>query len=95
MVFLHTVSLIVESMSTVVLLVLFSIYLKNYKAMKSQFSLGLLVFSGFFIISNVAAIAMSLYNWPLYEMRILTQHILPLEIIELIGFVVLLWVTWR
>ncbi len=74
--------------------ILFIIYARNYKTIGSKMVLGLLFFSAAFLVENIL-------NFYFYNSLIaqgflsFTTFILAVSTLELIGLLVLLYVTWK
>lgn len=80
--------------NVILTLILFSVYLKNYKAIKSKYTTGLLFFSIIFLIENV--IDFFLYTIILEQQLYgLTTFITSVNILELIGLLLLTYITWK
>lgn len=75
-------------------LILLVIYSRNYKAIGSKMVLGLLFFSAAFLVENI--LNFYFYNSLLVKgIYGFTTFILGVSLLELIGLLVLLYVTWR
>ena len=88
-------NMIVSAVSIVVLAGLLVVYAKNFRAIKSTFSVGLVLFAVLFLVQSVAAIglflSMSAANYGLP----VALPMLALNIAELSGFAVLFWISWQ
>ena len=88
------ITTILTGISTVLLLGLIYVYYKNLKKIKSNFTIGLLIFALLFLIQNIISlcyfIAMKNYYAPEVEI-----HVFILTLLQAIGFGVLLKITWE
>ena len=84
----------INLLNVLILLFLFNIYLKNYRHIKSKFTIGLLVFSVIFLIENIVFLALDFLISPVFEFEDLFL-IMLVNIIELLGLSVLLYITWE
>jgi len=88
-------NMIVSAISIVVLCGLLIVYAKNFRAIKSTFSVGLVLFAILFLVQNIAAVAlylsMAAANYPLS----VALPLLALNTAELSGFAVLFWISWQ
>jgi len=75
-------------------LVLAVVYARNYKAIKSKFTGGLLVFALLFLFENL--LDFYFYN-SILEQSIygLTTFNIGVNLIEMIALLVLAWITWK
>lgn len=93
-------NIILSAVSASVLSALLFIYVKNFRAIKSSFSVGLLVFGALLLIQSVAAVALYVH--------ILTQAAVPgrygldmampmfaITSAQLVGFGVLFRISWQ
>ena len=89
------VNMVVSAISIVVLSALLLVYAKNFRSIKSTFSVGLVVFAVLFLVQNIAAIALYVsmaaagYGLPV------AMPMLALNVAELGGFAVLFWISWQ
>ena len=75
-------------------IVLMIIYLKNYKAIKSKITLGLLFFALAFLLENV--IDFYFYNFLIGQSMFgFTTIHSSINLIEMVGLLILLYVTWK
>ncbi|MFH1977815.1 MAG: hypothetical protein ABIJ92_00625 [Candidatus Aenigmatarchaeota archaeon] len=78
----------------VLAIALFVIYARSFKAINSKTTLGLLFFSLAFVIENI-------FNFYFYnslivqELLSLTTFNFAVNLLEMIGLIILLWVTWK
>lgn len=89
-----TFTLGVIFVNIILTLVLLTIYGRNYKALKSKMVLGLLFFSIAFLLENI--MDLFFYNTLLSQaMFDFTLVHLSVNILEMIGLLILLYVTWK
>jgi hypothetical protein len=90
---IHYLSLGILGINLIILALLLSIYVKNYRHIKSRFNLGLIAFSLLFFIENVTYMAVELMFWTAEAFDIAMYHIVLINIIELLGLLTLLFIT--
>lgn len=73
---------------------LLSMYLRNFRAIKSTFALGLLVFAGLFLVQNLAALMIFLDFATEYTAEVAIP-LLVTNSLQTVGFSALLWVSLR
>jgi len=83
-----------EVVNILLLLFLLFVYAQNYRQMKCAFSLGLMVFAGFFLVQNLIAVYFHLTMMEYYS-RLVMQHAFVLAGIQTVALAALAWVTWR
>ena len=88
-------NMIVSAISIVALSALLLVYAKNFRSIKSTFSVGLVVFAVLFLVQNIAAIALYLSMAASGYGLSVAMPMLALNIAELGGFAVLFWITWQ
>ena len=75
-------------------LVLIYIYFRNHKLVKSNMTMGMLFFAVMFLIEN--ALSLYFYNSLLVQgITSITTFHLVVKFFEMIGLLVLLYVTWK
>ena len=88
------VTTIITAVSTIFLLGLLYVYFKNLKNAKSKFTIGLFIFALLFLIQNIVSlyyyITMIKYYAPEVEV-----HVFILTLLQAIGFLILLIITWE
>ena len=88
-------NMVISVVSIVVLAVLLIVYSRSFRAIKSTFSVGLVLFAVLFLIQNIAAVAlymsMAAQNYGLG----VAMPMLALNVAELSGFATLLWISWQ
>ncbi|XGI84546.1 hypothetical protein ACEU6E_04680 [Halorutilales archaeon Cl-col2-1] len=84
------VCMIISSLNIALLTGLATVYGRNYRRMKSAFSLGLLIFSLLFVLENSLAV----YYYVTQQIVTWKPHIV-LATSEFVGFSVLGLITWK
>jgi hypothetical protein len=89
-----TVTLGIIGVNIILTMILFVIYSRNYRAIGSKMVLGLLFFAAAFLVENILNFIFynSLLNQGIYGV---TTFITAVSVLELIGLLVLLYVTWK
>lgn len=94
MAMLMTLTTILTAVSTVILAGLLHVYIKNLKKIKSNFTVGLLVFALLFLMQNLVSLyfylTMMEYYVPAVEL-----HVFIFTLLQTIGFAILLKLTWE
>jgi len=91
---IDTLILVLIGVNIVVALALLVIFLKNYKAISSRLTLGLLLFAAAVLVENLANLYF--YNSILLQQIYgLTTFILVGNLLEMLALIVLAWVTWK
>lgn len=85
----------IEVLKAIFIFSLLIVYAKNYRSIRSKFSLGLFTFTMLMLIETTAAIY--LYSTTeLCRVAQIYEVVRPLlSAIECVSFAVLTWVTWR
>ncbi len=85
-------AIIVTALSAVLLLALLFIYIRNYKAIKSKFCMGLILFAIILLAENLASLYFqtTVMEHCSYEVA---EPVLLINILEVLGFSALLYVT--
>ncbi|MBN1896999.1 MAG: hypothetical protein JW789_04740 [Candidatus Aenigmarchaeota archaeon] len=84
----------ISGLNVVLTLVLIYIYSRNHKLVKSKMTMGMLFFAVMFLLEN----AMSLYFYNsllLQGITSITTFHLVVKFLEMMGLLVLLYVTWE
>ena len=88
------ITTILTGISTILLLGLVYVYYKNLRKIKSNFTIGLLIFAILFMIQNIVSlyyfITMMDYYVPEFE-----THVFIFTLLQTIGFGILLKITWE
>jgi hypothetical protein len=76
------------------LLGLMYVYYRNLRQVKSKFTIGLMIFAALFLLQNIVSLyfyfTMMEYYVPAVEM-----HVFILTLLQAIGFLVMLKITWE
>jgi hypothetical protein len=89
-----SVTLGIIVINVILTLILVYIYMKNYRAISSKVTLGFLFFAGVFLVENI--VDFLFYNMLLTQgLFTITSFPFAVNFIEMIGLVVLVWVTWK
>lgn len=88
-------NMVVSAVSIVVLSGLLIVYSYNFRAIKSTFSVGLVLFALLFLVQNIAAIALYLSMATQGYGIAVAMPMLALNLAELTGFGVLFAISWQ
>lgn len=88
-------SVAVEVVNIVLLSGLLYVYAQNYFKVKSKFTISLLLFASFFLLERIVAIYFYITMDMCYASQSAEQVRPILSIIETMGLIVLLRVTWK
>ena len=91
----HYISLGISFINVIILLLLVAIYSKNLRHIRSKYNIGLLVFCLLFIAENLITLHLGIFSWPVVLDSLVMSHIIIINLIELIGLSVLLYITWE
>ena len=80
--------------SIIMLAILLIVYITNYKKYKSGFTIGLVIFAGLLLLQNVLQVYFYTTSMQAYP-PIVEQSTFIFEVIEIIAYGVILWVTLR
>lgn len=84
----------IHVVNLLLLISLLSIYLSNFRHLRSKYTAGLIFFVGIFLIETIMAIhfdtSMVMYYSPAAEFNASI-----LQVIKTVGFAILLWVSWE
>ena len=87
-------AIIIEAINSVLLLSLLYVYAGNYRQMRSNFTLGLIVFAAFLLLQNLAALYFHLMMVDYYS-DVVMQHALVISGVQTVALAVLNYVTWK
>lgn len=89
-------NMILSAVSVIVLSGLLLVYAKNFRSIKSTFSVGLVLFGVLFLIQNIAAVGlyMSMAASGRYGLD-MAMPMLALNASQLVGFGVLFRISWQ
>lgn len=88
------IAITLSGLNVAILLSLIYVYAKNYQALNSKFSLGLLIFASILLVENILAFY---FNWTmmgLYADKVAQQGLI-LRALETASLVILGLITWR
>jgi hypothetical protein len=88
-----TSTTILTAISVVLLLILFIIHVKNFMRIKSKLLVGLMIFTGIFLIQNIFSLYYSLKMMQYYAPAVETL-VLVLSLLQTLAFAIMLWITW-
>jgi len=91
---IHYLSLGINAINVIILLALLSVYVKNYRHIRSDYNKGLILFASLFLIENLISIHLGIFSWPYFATDIIT-HIVIINAIQLFGLLTLLKITWK
>lgn len=80
--------------SIIMLVILLVVYITNYKKYKSGFTIGLVLFAGLLLLQNILQVYFYTTSMQAYP-PIVEQSTFMFEVIEVIAYGVILWVTLR
>ena len=94
MAMLMNLTTILTAVSILILAAMLHVYIRNLRKIKSNFTLGLLIFALLFLIQNIVSLyfyfTMMDYYVPAVEL-----HVFIFTLLQTIGFAVLLKLTWE
>ncbi len=85
---------ILELINVALLLFLLSVYIQNYRQMKSTFCSGLIVFAFLLLLQNIFAAYFHFVQLDFYTAEAM-QHAILVSGAQTAGLLALAWVTWR
>ena len=93
---MHTIELatLVNIVNIAILLSLIYVYIKNFLSIKATFCMGLMIFAVLFLIQNLVAAYFQFFHTQCYSPDT-GQFSLILNLIQMFGFSVLAYVTWK
>ena len=94
MAMLMNLTTILAVVAILVLGFLLHIYIKNLRKIKSSFTIGLLVFALLFLIQNLVSLYYFLTMMEYYSPEV-EVHVFILTLLQTIGLLVLLKITWE
>ena len=91
---LMTLTTILTAVSALMLAALLHVYIRNLRKIKSNFTIGLLIFALLFLVQNIVSLyfylTMMQYYVPAVEL-----HVFIFTLLQTIGFALLLKLTWE
>lgn len=94
MAMLMSLTTIMAAVSSIMLAGLLHIYIRNLKKIKSNFTIGLFIFALLFLIQNLVSLYYYLTMMKYYSPEV-EVHVFILTLLQTIGFLVLLKITWE
>ena len=92
--FEEDITLAIIGVNIILTLVLAFIYLRNYRAISSKLTMGLMFFAALFLVENAADFYF--YNSLLAQsFFVITSFTFFINLIEMIGLLILLYITWK
>ena len=88
------IAVIIEVLNAVLLIALLYAYVQNYREMKTNLGLGLILFAGLLLVQNLLALYFHLMMHDFYSMEAM-QHATFLNGAQLIALAILNYVTWK
>ncbi|MBI5046559.1 hypothetical protein HZC07_02400 [Candidatus Micrarchaeota archaeon] len=85
---------VVSIINSILLIFLLAVYVKNYKAMKSKFSLGLAIFALMLLAQNLASIYFQTAMIDYYS-KTVSGFALVLNVLESLSLLSLVYITWK
>ena len=84
----------ITAVSTIFLLGLLYVYYKNLKQAKSKFTIGLFLFALLFLAQNLVSLYYYITMMEYYAPEV-AVHVFILTLLQAIGFMILLKITWE
>ena len=94
MAMLMNLTTILTALSALILASLLHVYIRNLRKIKSNFTLGLLIFALLFLIQNIVSLYFYLTMMDYYVPEV-ELHVFIFTLLQTIGFAVLLKLTWE
>ena len=89
-----TMVLCLMGINIILTIVLLAIYLKNHRLVKSKMTMGMLFFAVAFLVENVLSLYFY-YSILMVGILSITTFNLAVKFFEMIGLLILLYVTWE
>lgn len=83
-----------QFVNTILLVALIVVYARNLTKIKSNFTVGLLVFAGFLLLQNILGI---FYGFSIGEQMggMVENYVFAINITETIALLALFWISWK
>ena len=91
---LDFISALINVLNVLILMVLLYVFTKNYRHIRSGYTLGLIIFTLIFLAENLIMLHLGIFEWPSVIEDIVEIHMIIINSIELLGLFVLLLITW-
>ena len=85
----------INMVNSIILVILLYIFAKNYFAIKSNYNIGLILFCSLFLFQNILMLHLGIFTWPFGISEDVALHILVVNVIQLLGLVPLLYISWK
>jgi len=93
---LQYISIGIYAASMLISAVLLYIYSKNYRHIKSNYTIGLMIFASIFLLDNLISLHQAIFSWSsLADDPPIIMHILVQDVIDFVGLGTLLYITWK
>jgi hypothetical protein len=89
-----TLSTMVTGINILLILLLLYVYGRNFLKTRSDFAAGLLIFAGIFLLMNLVSFYYFISMMPYFVLEV-QPYMLMLHMLQMAGFIVLNWITWR
>ncbi len=83
-----------EIVNSVLLVVLMSIYARSLTKIKSNFTIGLMIFAGFLLLQNILGIYLGLTSMEQMTSPF-ERYAFFINITEMIALLALFWISWK
>jgi len=87
-------TVVFEVLNILLLLFLLSVYLNNYRQIKTSIGLGLIIFSALLLMQNAMAVYFHFAMVDYYSVAVM-GHAAILSALQTVALAVLAWVTWK
>ncbi len=94
MALLMTVTTWLAGINVLLLLSILFVYFKSMIRIKSEFTVGLALFAGLFLVQNLVSFYFFFTMTP-YFVNAVETHVFILTILQTLAFAVLNWITWK
>ena len=91
---LMALTTILAAISALILAALSYIYIRNLRKIRSNFTIGLLIFALLFLIQNIVSLYFYLTMMDYYVPAV-ELHVFIFTLLQTIGFAILLKLTWE
>lgn len=88
-------SMVLAAASAILLAALLAVYLDNHRQLRSPFTLGLLFFAALLLVQNLGSVYFYFMMAEAGQGSGVAVPMMILQIVELVGFSTLFYVTWR
>ena len=94
MALLMNITILLTGISTLLLIALLYVYIKNLKNIKSKFTMWLFIFAVLFLVQNIISLYFFLTMMDYYAPQV-GIHVFILTLLQVIAFLILLIITWE